>query len=36
MTLNYACVYGRVKLVCYDDRPDSPTRGNLRMDSCAT
>jgi dTDP-4-dehydrorhamnose 3,5-epimerase len=29
MTLNYACIHGRVKLVCYDDRPDSPTRGNL-------
>jgi dTDP-4-dehydrorhamnose 3,5-epimerase len=27
MTLNYACVRGRVKLACYDDRPDSPTRG---------
>jgi dTDP-4-dehydrorhamnose 3,5-epimerase len=30
MTLNYACVYGRVKLVCYDDRPGSATRGALR------
>ena len=29
MTLNYACIHGRVKLACYDDRPDSPTRGNL-------
>jgi dTDP-4-dehydrorhamnose 3,5-epimerase len=29
MTLNYACVHGRVKLVCYDDRPGSPTRGVL-------
>jgi dTDP-4-dehydrorhamnose 3,5-epimerase len=29
MTLNYACVYGRVKLVCYDDRDSSPTQGNL-------
>ena len=29
MTLNYACIYGRIKLVCYDDRPDSPTRGEL-------
>jgi dTDP-4-dehydrorhamnose 3,5-epimerase len=30
MTLNYVCIYGRIKLVMYDDRPDSPTRGNLR------
>lgn len=29
MTLNYACVQGRVKLVCYDDRAESPTRGTL-------
>jgi dTDP-4-dehydrorhamnose 3,5-epimerase len=29
MTLNYACIYGRIKLVCYDDRPNSPTRGEL-------
>lgn len=29
MTLNYACVSGRVKLVVYDDRPESPTRGTL-------
>ncbi|MFZ5477950.1 MAG: dTDP-4-dehydrorhamnose 3,5-epimerase family protein [Myxococcota bacterium] len=29
MTLNYACVHGRIKLVLYDDRPDSPTRGAL-------
>ncbi|MHC5022856.1 MAG: dTDP-4-dehydrorhamnose 3,5-epimerase family protein [Planctomycetota bacterium] len=29
MTLNYACVFGRVKLAIYDDRPDSPTRGRL-------
>jgi dTDP-4-dehydrorhamnose 3,5-epimerase len=27
MTLNYACVSGRIKLVLYDDRPDSVTRG---------
>jgi dTDP-4-dehydrorhamnose 3,5-epimerase len=27
MTLNYACVFGRIKLVVYDDRPDSPTEG---------
>lgn len=29
MTLNYACVEGRIKLVVYDDRGGSPTRGNL-------
>ncbi len=29
MTLNYACVFGRIKLVIYDDREDSPTRGSL-------
>ncbi len=27
MTLNYACVFGRIKLVVHDDRSDSPTRG---------
>lgn len=30
MTLNYACVFGRVKLVVFDDRAGSPTRGALR------
>ena len=29
MTLNYAVPVGMIKLVCYDDRPDSATRGNL-------
>ena len=29
MTLNYACVVGRIKLVLYDDRDDSATRGAL-------
>lgn len=29
MTLNYAVVYGTIKLVLYDDRPDSSTRGQL-------
>jgi len=29
MTLNYAVPVGMIKLVCYDDRADSPTRGNL-------
>lgn len=29
MTLNYAVPIGMVKLVCYDDRAGSPTRGNL-------
>ena len=27
MTLNYAVPHGMVKLVCFDDREDSPTRG---------
>jgi dTDP-4-dehydrorhamnose 3,5-epimerase len=30
MTLNYACVYGRVKVALYDERPDSPTVGALQ------
>ena len=29
MTLNYACIAGRIKLVLYDDRPDSSTNGAL-------
>jgi len=29
MTLNYAVPVGMIKLVCFDDRPDSPTRGNV-------
>jgi len=29
MTLNYAVIKGMVKLVLYDDRPSSPTRGTL-------
>jgi dTDP-4-dehydrorhamnose 3,5-epimerase len=29
MTLRYAVPVGMIKLVCYDDRPDSPTRGNV-------
>jgi dTDP-4-dehydrorhamnose 3,5-epimerase len=29
MTLNYACISGRVKLVLYDDREGSTTRGEL-------
>jgi dTDP-4-dehydrorhamnose 3,5-epimerase len=29
MTLNYACIAGRIKLVLYDDREASPTRGGL-------
>lgn len=27
MTLNYAAIYGEIKCVLYDDRPDSKTRG---------
>jgi dTDP-4-dehydrorhamnose 3,5-epimerase len=30
MTLNYACPFGRVKLVLFDDREGSATRGTLR------
>jgi len=29
MTLNYACIFGRVKLVIYDERQHSPTYGQL-------
>jgi dTDP-4-dehydrorhamnose 3,5-epimerase len=29
MTLNYAVITGTIKLVLYDDRPDSPTRGEI-------
>ncbi|OLE68396.1 MAG: dTDP-4-dehydrorhamnose 3,5-epimerase [Cyanobacteria bacterium 13_1_40CM_2_61_4] len=29
MTLNYACIAGRIKLAMFDDRPESPTRGTL-------
>jgi dTDP-4-dehydrorhamnose 3,5-epimerase len=29
MTLNYACIHGRIKLVCFDDREGSQTNGNL-------
>lgn len=29
MTLNYAVPIGNVKLVCYDDRDGSPTRGEV-------
>lgn len=29
MTLNYACIHGRIKLVLFDDREDSSTRGEL-------
>lgn len=29
MTLNYAVVTGQIKLVLYDERPDSPTKGQL-------
>ncbi|MEJ5201240.1 MAG: dTDP-4-dehydrorhamnose 3,5-epimerase family protein [Anaerolineales bacterium] len=30
MTLNYAVITGMIKLVLYDDRPDSPTRKELQ------
>jgi len=29
MTLNYACISGRIKLVLFDDRAESGTRGEL-------
>ena len=29
MTLNYACIFGRTKVVLYDDREASPTRGSV-------
>jgi dTDP-4-dehydrorhamnose 3,5-epimerase len=29
MTLNYACINGRIKLVLFDDRDGSPTRGEI-------
>ncbi|MBN1122676.1 MAG: dTDP-4-dehydrorhamnose 3,5-epimerase family protein [Anaerolineae bacterium] len=29
ITLNYACVFGRIKLVLYDEREGSPTYGKL-------
>jgi len=30
MTLNYACIHGRIKLVMFDDRPGSPSFGELQ------
>src|SRR5690348_10655408 len=30
MTLNYAVIFGEVKLVLYDDRAGSPTRGQVQ------
>jgi dTDP-4-dehydrorhamnose 3,5-epimerase len=30
MVLNYAVVHGNIKFVLYDDRPDSPTRGEVQ------
>ena len=29
MTLNYACVFGQIKLVLYDERDGSPTYGRI-------
>jgi dTDP-4-dehydrorhamnose 3,5-epimerase len=29
MTINYAVVVGTIKLVLYDDRPDSPSKGAI-------
>lgn len=30
MTLNYAVIYGEIKFVLFDDRPESPTRGEIQ------
>ena len=30
MTVNYVCVIGKIKLVLFDDRPESPTKGKLQ------
>ena len=30
MTLNYAVIHGEIKFVLFDDRPDSPTRGETQ------
>lgn len=30
MTLNYACIAGEIKLVLYDERESSPTRGQVQ------
>lgn len=30
MTLNYAVIYGEIKFVLFDDRPKSPTRGEVQ------
>jgi dTDP-4-dehydrorhamnose 3,5-epimerase len=30
MTLNYAVIYGEIKFVLFDDRPASPTRGEIQ------
>ncbi len=30
MTLNYAVIYGEIKFVLYDDRPESPTKGEVQ------
>jgi dTDP-4-dehydrorhamnose 3,5-epimerase len=30
MTLNYAVIHGEIKFVLYDDRVDSPTRGEIQ------
>ncbi len=29
MTLNYACIFGRIKVVLFDEREGSPTKGTL-------
>jgi dTDP-4-dehydrorhamnose 3,5-epimerase len=30
LTLNYAVIFGEIKFVLFDDRPESPTRGEIQ------
>jgi dTDP-4-dehydrorhamnose 3,5-epimerase len=30
MSLNYAVIYGEIKFVLFDDRPNSPTKGEIQ------
>jgi dTDP-4-dehydrorhamnose 3,5-epimerase len=30
MTLNYAAAYGKIKIVLFDDRKNSPTKGTIQ------
>ena len=31
MTINYSCIVGNIKLVCYDERPTSKTKGEVQV-----